>query len=380
MRRPAVSLSKPHIRLIACSCSVLSFFLGGPSKISADPVYSIVNLGSLGSGAAITSDMNNSGAAVGFVTNASGDQIPVTFNGQVSSLGGYGQANGINDAGTIIGTQLVNNSPSVTEWVNGQASSLNISGYGTGINNSGQAVGGYITASGQLHAFTCSNGTMIDLGTLPGGTWSSAYGVNSLGGIVGTSALGNGLFSAFVSNGTGVTNLGTFQGSNGSSYGMAINDSGEAVGNAQTAQGYSHAFAWLGGSLVDLGTLGGTQSYAYAVNGSGTVVGYSLMSDNSSHGFADWNGVMLDLNSLLPIGSDWTIDAAYGINSGGDILGTGTLDGQMYAIELQPSYTDNADAVNAVAPIPEPASLLLGTVGAIAIALVLRLRRRTSAL
>lgn len=372
--------SAPRIRLVACSCSVLSFILGGPLKISADPIYSIVNLGSLGSGAAMTSGINNSGATVGFVTNPSGDQIPVTFDGQANSLGGYGQANGINDGGTIVGTQIINNSPSVTEWTNGQASSLNISGYGTGISNSGQVVGGYITDSGQLHAFTWSNGTMIDLGTLPDGTWSSAYGVNSSGEITGTSALGNGRFSAFVSNGTGLSSLGTFEGSNGSSYGLAINDSGEVVGNAQTAQGYSHAFAWLGGSLIDLGTLSGTQSYAYGVNDSGTVVGYSLMSDNSSHGFVYWNGVMLDLDSLLPIGSDWTIDAAYGINSGGDILGTGTVDGQMYAVELLPSYSNSADVVDAVAPVPEPASWLLGAMGAIVVALVVRLRRGERAL
>ena len=41
---------------------------------------------------------------------------------------------------------------------------------------------------------------------------------------------------------------------------------------------------------------------------------------------------MIDLNQLIPVGSEWTIDAAYGINAAGDIVATGTLNGQSYAV------------------------------------------------
>src|ERR1700685_1000551 len=191
--------------LLAWSSAVLSFILGGPSQLGTGPIYSIVDRGALGSGAAMPTAINDSGSIVGFVTNSSGYQVPVTFNGQVNSLGGYGQANGLNNFGTIVGTQFTNNNPSVTEWSNGQRTGLNIPGYGTSINNAGEVAGGYTTADGQLHAFTWSNGTMVDLGTLPGGTWSSAYAINSLGETAGTSSIGNGLFSAFFSKGAGLT-------------------------------------------------------------------------------------------------------------------------------------------------------------------------------
>ncbi|HTU47995.1 MAG TPA: hypothetical protein VMF91_23250 [Bryobacteraceae bacterium] len=371
MRR---SVFKPRSSLLlAWSSAVLYFFLGGPSQLAADPIYSVVNLGALGAGAAMPTAINNSGSAVGFVTNPSGYQVPVTFNGQPNSLAGDGQASGVNDAGTVVGTQLTNNNPNVTEWSNGQAQSLSVPGYGTAINNSGEVAGGYTTANGQLHAFTWSNGTLTDLGTLPGGTWSAAYALNSSGQIAGTSSIGNGLFSAFFSNGSALTPIGTFAGANGSSYGTAINDYGEIVGSAQNAQGFANAFVWTGGSPVDIGTLGGTQSYAYGVNDAGTVVGYSLMSDNSSHAFVYSNGIMFDVNNLLPIGSGWSIEEAFAINASGDILASGTFGNESYAVELLPAsvVTDSDDAL----ATPEPASLPLAIAGLILLCLAGRLRR-----
>ena len=368
MRRSA---SFSPVLLAAIFSPVLSFFLGGPSQLAAGPIYSIVNLGALGSGAAMPAALNNTGGAAGFVTTLAGDQIPVSFNGQANPLGGSGQANGINDAGIVIGTRLTSGNPDVTEWSNGQMKSLGIDGYGTGINNAGQVVGGYVTG-GQLHAFTWLNGSLTDLGTSAGGTWSSAYAVNSSGEIVGTSALSNGLFRAFFSNGSGMASLGTFAGTNGSSYAMAVNDYGEIAGNAQTAAGFAHAFLWNGAALIDLGTLGGAQSYAYGVNDAGTVVGYSLLSDGASHAFVYSDGVMLDLNHLLPIGSGWTISDAYAINSSGDILGTGLFDGQSYAVELAPlgASVNQVDSLSyGVLATPEPATLLVALAGLLCILL-----------
>ena len=54
----------------------------------------------------------------------------------------------------------------------------------TGINASGQVVG-YGVGSGTGQALSYSNGTVTDLGTLPGGTWSNAGGVNASGQVVG---------------------------------------------------------------------------------------------------------------------------------------------------------------------------------------------------
>src|SRR6266702_4685850 len=61
-----------------------------------------------------------------------------------------------------------------------------------------------------------------------------------------------------------------------------INTFGQIVGYENTASGYNHAFLWTptamggtSGSVIDLGTLGGTASGAAAVNTAGQVVGQS---------------------------------------------------------------------------------------------------------
>lgn len=351
--------------------SLSFFFLGGPSLIEAGPIFTVQALGSLSSGAGTISAINNSGSTVGFVTNVQGMQVPVSFNGGLASpLTGYGQANAINSAGTAIGTSYSNNTPYVTEWSRGQATNLGIVGYGTAINDSGEVGGGYQTSSGLVHAFTSTNGNLVDLGTL-GGTWSSVNGLNSLGQAAGTSSTSSGAFRAFFSSGSGMVGLGTLGGA--SSYGMAINNAGEIAGSAQTRQGYMNAVAWNGSNLTDLGTLGGAQSYAYGINGAGTIVGSSWVTGNLvMHGFIDLGGVMMDLNQLLPVNSGWTIDAAYGINDSGDVVSIGTLNGQSYAVEL-------IDPCTGLVGTPEPASLLLAGLGFLAVGSFQRLKRKEPA-
>jgi probable HAF family extracellular repeat protein len=57
----------------------------------------------------------------------------------------------------------------------------------------------------------------------------------------------------------------------------AISPSGQVVGWGYTSadKGYKHAFFYSGGALIDLGTLGGTESVAYDIDGSGETVGES---------------------------------------------------------------------------------------------------------
>ncbi len=56
-----------------------------------------------------------------------------------------------------------------------------------GINDRGQVVGSSSIGVFQTHAFLFEDGVMVDLGTLPGGSFSGASGINNRGQIVGSS-------------------------------------------------------------------------------------------------------------------------------------------------------------------------------------------------
>jgi probable HAF family extracellular repeat protein len=208
---------------------------------------------------------------------------------------------------------------------------------------------------GNGQAFLYDNGVTEDLGTLAGGNWSSAYAVNASGTVAGYGNVAGGAFRAFVwSAASGMTELGTLGGS--SSYANAVNDLSQIAGEASVASGYEHAFVDTNGVLHDLGTLGGGSSFAYDINNAGVAVGYSYLAGNAvAHAFAYVNGQMIDLNSLLPANSGWVLEEAYGINNQGDIVGTGTFDGQQEAFLLDPPQF--------AVQVPEPATaglLLLG--------------------
>jgi len=69
--------------------------------------------------------------------------------------------------------------------------------------------------------------------------------------------------------------------------------------------------------VVDLGTLGGTNSYAQAINNQGQIVGYAHGSDNLSHAFFWEEGVMSDIGELAGHNSA----SAYDISEAGHIVG-----------------------------------------------------------
>ena len=106
--------------------------------------------------------------------------------------------------------------------------------------------------------------TFLNLGTLPGYTWSAARGVNNSGQVVGLSSNASGNSHAFLYSGGSMTDLGTLPGGT-RSVASAINDSGQVVGESDTSSGILHAFLYSGGKMIDLGTLpGGTESWGLA--------------------------------------------------------------------------------------------------------------------
>jgi len=87
---------------------------------------------------------------------------------------------------------------------------------------------------GTTHAFRWQNGTMVDLGTLPGGGASGANGINDDGQIVGESDTANGASHAFLLKGSRFEDLGDLADDPRlNSDADAINDRSEIVGWSQ---------------------------------------------------------------------------------------------------------------------------------------------------
>ena len=87
--------------------------------------------------------------------------------------------------------------------------------------------------------------------------------------------------------------LGTLGGSD--SEAVDVNNAGQVVGNANTADQSSHAFVYADGVMQDLGTLGGRQSFATAINELGQIVGFSdvELGSDERHAFFFSEGQMV---------------------------------------------------------------------------------------
>lgn len=184
------------------------------------------------------------------------------------------------------------------------------------INNSGHVIGRADTASGETHAFLWRNGSITDLGTLPGGTYSEGNFVNERGEVAGGATLPNGDFHAVVWRQGVITDLGTLPGGN-FSVAILMNSRGDIVGFGSSANG-DRGILWRNGQIIDLGILdGGTFSSAILISESGRIAAFG---DNA-------NGDMLtyvlkggEVSAFLPPLAGYDNSFLGGINSSGNIV------------------------------------------------------------
>src|SRR3984893_15461906 len=90
--------------------------------LQADPIYSVIDLGSFGGSSTVAFRINDSGTAVGWGQSLTGNQGAfVSGSGAIQSLAGLPAATdpsayGINSAGTTVGTSYVNGEAHGEVW------------------------------------------------------------------------------------------------------------------------------------------------------------------------------------------------------------------------------------------------------------------------
>lgn len=288
---------------------------------AATPVYSVMEVGTLGGDITEALGINDNGDIVGrayLPSNASGTGAMHAFvyhhaSGSVVDLGAPGgsesEAFSINDSGTIIGEVFGTQQKHGTSWFpvvwlpNGGLQLLAgpyPNGDGVfvttnGVSNTGLIVGqGYINDVAGDRAVWYKNGTIANLGTLGGG-WSNAGAISAQGiYIAGTSELrgadpatGRPAHAFLYRNGVR-TDLGALPGGTYSTA-LGVNNGGAVVGYSEIGKSGSctpspytpvitHAFVSLNGKITDLGNLANStpcESWAEAINDSGEIVGWS---------------------------------------------------------------------------------------------------------
>jgi len=199
-----------------------------------------------------------------------------------------------------------------------------------------------------IHAFQRKDGTLTDLGALPGVNSSCVSHISDNGWIAGQSE--NGAIDpitgwpeaqAVLWKHGKTINLGTLGGNE--SFSIAVNNRGQVVGLAENATPDSfglgfgqqaRAFLWERGLMRDLGTLGGPDAFAIDINDRGQILGVSFIDSipdpttgvPTLDGFLWENGKMIEIPD--PLGG--TQISPYYLSERGQVVGNANLAGDNF--------------------------------------------------
>jgi probable HAF family extracellular repeat protein len=336
-----VFLMLRSISLIYAICCATAAFAQNRYQITRIPTAQGANSVALG--------INNNGEVVGYSFQGEDYQAFLYSSSDqsltdVGSLGGkINAACAISDTGQVTGYSQDGNGNLLAFVFSRKqpiASLGTLDGASTseafGINHSGAVVGDSQSGKQNHRPVLFANGSVQDLGL--GGSnepdaLETAYAINDAGQVVGRHSTGNNAFHAFVFVDGNTTDLRTLGGVNGEA--LAINKNGLAVGDSDTADGPAHAFVFDHSQLKDLGTLPGfdNASYARGINNSGDIVGESDSADQK-RAFLYTKGRLVELDKLVGNLSEAgfnSLDVAYGINDKGWIVGYGSTSDNLTA-------------------------------------------------
>ena len=271
---------------------------------------------------------------------------------------------GVNSSGQLVGTS--HNAAYTYRaffWDFWTITDLGSIGTGSNIANAINEAGVVVGHSFPLGFVWTPDTGMIDIGSLSAPA-TEPFDINELGQVVGVSN-SYGHFRGFVltpddgvyfrdDNGDGVNDLmveiGVIPPGVGS-WAYGINNLGQVAGRARVSAELFpiHAIFWDDGVMTDLGTLGGQYSVAWSINDTGLVVGNADLSTDVERPFV-WDAVhgMRDLNGLLPPMSAWTLAQAWEINNAGQIVGYGMHYGQPRGFLMTPVARGDCDGNGAI--------------------------------
>ena len=269
--------------------------------------------------------VNERGQIVGFTYTEGAGYHAVLWDGATSTELPFGVpatgafAYAVYDAGQIVGFLSSYLPLRAVLWDDGtvlELGTLGLASDARAINDRGQVAGGSLLSLHNSRAFLWEAGVITDLGALPDGKESFAFGINARGQVVGYSTQASGVRRAVLWANGQIVDLGTLLGGESdASAANAINNRGQVVGYSGAAGGATHAFLWEAGAVTDLGTLGGSYSAALAIGPNGRVVGESTTAGGETHAFLWDRGVMTDL------GASGASSSAAGISAAGRIVG-----------------------------------------------------------